>query len=127
MKAIKTRNNNTMTESAYWSMIRSVLRRGTRYWKPIMQTKMLARKPYKGVNKRQKWEYQCAECKKWFMDKQIQIDHIIPVGSLKCSDDLAGFIKRLTPEKGFQVLCKSCHQIKTNDEKLKSKMLLDNL
>lgn len=115
--SIKTRNAGTLTESAYWSMIRSILRKGTRYWKPILNAKLDARRKYKGTNKRQKWEYQCNICKKWFMEKETQIDHIIPVGSLKCSDDLKGFIERLTPEEGFQLLCKSCHKIKTNEER----------
>ena len=74
---------------------------------------MEARKPYSGPNKRQKWIYQCAHCKDWFKDKEIQVDHIIPVGTLRCYDDLVGFLKRLTPEEGFQVLCKECHAKKT--------------
>ncbi len=121
MSVPKTRNNKTLTESAYWSMIRSILRSGTRYWKPITQAKIKARRKYTGPNKRQKWEYKCKKCKKWFMGKETQIDHIIPVGSLKCADDLAGFIERLTPEKGFQLLCRNCHQIKTNKERAKAK------
>ena len=64
------------------------------------------------------YEYQCAECKEWFTDKEIQKDHIIPAGSLKSGDDLKGFLERLTPEEGFQMLCKKkCHQAKTNRER----------
>lgn len=52
------------------------------------------------------------------MDKEVQIDHETPVGSLKSGDDLKGFLERLTPEVGFQVLCKDiCHQAKTNEER----------
>ena len=119
--APKTRNAGTMTESAYWSMIRSGLRRTTRYWKPIVEAKNKARRPYVGPNKRQKWEYQCAKCKKWFIGKETSVDHIIPVGSLKCKEDLPGFIERLTPESGFQVLCKEDHTKKTNSEREASK------
>lgn len=82
-----------------------------------MQAKLDARRKYEGPNKRQKWEYQCAECKKWFQEKQIAIDHVVPVGSLTCKEDLPGFIERLTPESGFQVLCKEDHQKKTNAER----------
>jgi hypothetical protein len=79
---------------------------------------MKARRRYEGANKRQRWEYQCNHCKKWFMDKEVQIDHETPVGSLKSGDDLKGFLERLTPEVGFQVLCKDiCHQAKTNEER----------
>ena len=55
----KTRNAGTMTESAFWSFIRSALRQKSRWWKPITECKMKARRPYKGPNKRQKFEYQC--------------------------------------------------------------------
>ena len=119
---LKTRNNNTLTESAYWSMIRSILRRGTRYWRPIMQAKQDARRKYVGPNNRQKWEYLCSNCKEWFKDKDTAVDHIVPVGSLKCSNDLPGFIERLTPESGFQILCKDCHQKKTNKERQERKL-----
>lgn len=116
-RVAKTRNNNTMTESAYWGMIRSGLRRTCRYWRPAMEARNKARRKYVGPNKRQKWEYQCAKCKQWYMSKNTAVDHITPVGSLKCAEDLPGFIKRLTPEKGFQLLCHSCHQEKTNKER----------
>ena len=56
----KTRNAGTMTESAFWSFIRSALRQKSRWWKPITQAKLQARRPYKGPNKRQKFEYLCA-------------------------------------------------------------------
>lgn len=113
----KTRNNNTMTESAYWGFVRSSLRRAFRYWKPIMEVKNAAKRKYDGPNKRQKWEYQCAHCKEWYMGKNTEVDHLTPVGSLKCKEDLVGFLERLTPESGFQLLCKDCHQVKTNKER----------
>ncbi len=115
----RTRNAATMTEAGYWGAVRSHLRRGFRYWKPIMKAKMAARRPYKGTNKRQKWESQCAHCKEWFKEKDVQVDHRIPVGSLRCPEDLAGFLERLTAEEGYDVLCKPCHQVKTNEERKK--------
>jgi len=113
----KTRNGGTQTESAYWGSVRSGLRRAFRYWKPITAAKLEARRTYTGSNKRQKWEYQCAVCNQWFKGSDTQVDHIIPCGSLKSSEDLAGFLERLTPESGFQVLCKPCHKIKTTKER----------
>lgn len=109
----KTRNAGTMTESAYWGMIISGLRKKSMYWKPIQIAKQAARREYIGVNIRQKWEYQCNYCKKWFMDKETVIDHIIPVGSLKCGADLEGYVERMFCEEGFQCLCKPCHNAKT--------------
>jgi 5-methylcytosine-specific restriction endonuclease McrA len=117
-KTEKTRNAGTMTESAFWSFIRSGLRQKSRWWKPITQCKLKAKRPYKGPNKRQKFEYQCNSCKKWFAEKNINIDHIEPAGSLNCADDLAGFVERLFCEvDNLQVLCSGCHNIKTQKER----------
>ena len=109
----RTRNAETWTESEYWGHIRSALRNGLKYWKPALKAKMMAKRKYKGKNKRQKWEYKCAKCGGWFKDKEVQIDHINPVGSLRCGADVEGFLERLTPEQGFQILCKTCHSEKT--------------
>jgi len=114
----KTRNAGTMTESAFWSFIRSALRQKSRWWKPITECKMKARRPYKGPNKRQKFEYLCNSCKTWFPDKQINVDHIVGAGSLICGQDLPGFVDRLFCEQdNLQVLCTTCHDHKTKLEK----------
>ena len=116
--APKTRNNGTMTESAFWSFIRSGLRQKSRWWKPITQCKLDAKRPYKGPNKRQKFEYQCNSCKKWFAEKNINVDHVLPAGSLNCANDLPGFVERLFVEvEGLQVLCSICHDKKTAKER----------
>lgn len=118
LKVIKTRNAGTMTESAFWSFIRSGLRQKSRWWKPITECKLKAKRAYKGTNKRQKFEYQCASCKNWFPEKQINVDHIKPAGSLNCAQDLPGFVERLFCEiDNLQVLCEKCHDVKTKLEK----------
>jgi 5-methylcytosine-specific restriction endonuclease McrA len=106
-----------MTEAAYWGMVRSVLRRGFRYWKPLQQARMNARRPYRGENKRQKWQYECNHCGGMFKGTEVQVDHIEPVGSLRCLEDLPSFVEKLTAEDGYQVLCKECHNVKTQQEK----------
>jgi 5-methylcytosine-specific restriction endonuclease McrA len=107
-----------MTESAFWSFIRSALRQKSRFWKPITECKLQARRLYKGVNKRQKYEYQCNVCKNWFIEKKINVDHIIPAGSLNSSKDLPGFVERLFCEvNDLQVLCEKCHDKKTKADK----------
>jgi 5-methylcytosine-specific restriction endonuclease McrA len=117
-RVVKTRNANTMSESAFWSFIRSALRQKSRWWKPISQAKAKAKRAYKGPLKRQKFEYQCAECKGWFPDKKVNVDHIIPAGTLRCADDLPAFVERLFCEvNNLQVLCQGCHNIKTQKEK----------
>jgi 5-methylcytosine-specific restriction endonuclease McrA len=118
VKVVKTRNAGTMTESAFWSFIRSALRQKSRWWKPITECKMKARRAYKGTNKRQKFEYHCNQCKGWFPEKQINVDHIVPAGSLNCAQDLPAFVERLFCEQdNLQVLCEKCHDHKTKLEK----------
>jgi 5-methylcytosine-specific restriction endonuclease McrA len=57
-------------------------------------------------------------CLKWFPDKEVNVDHKIPVGALNCSADLAGFVERLfCEEQNLQCLCSNCHDIKTKKEK----------
>lgn len=112
----KTRGSNTLTESGFWSMIRSALRQKSRWWKPVTDAKTKARRNNKSTNKRLKYEYQCAICKDWFPDKNIEVDHLIPAGSLRSGDDLKGFVDRLFCEKdGLRVLCKPCHKIVTKE------------
>jgi 5-methylcytosine-specific restriction endonuclease McrA len=116
--AIKPRCHGTMTESAFWSFIRSTLRQKSRFWKPITECKLQARRLYKGVNKRQKYEYQCKVCQNWFIEKKINVDHIEPAGSLNSSKDLPGFVERLFCEvENLQVLCEKCHDKKTKTDK----------
>jgi len=118
-RVVRTRNAGTMTESAFWSFIRSALRQKSRWWKPITQCKQKARRPYKGPNKRQKFEYQCKYCEQWFPEKRVNVDHITPAGTLRTAADLPGFVERLFCEiDGLQVLCSNCHDEKTKLEKL---------
>lgn len=108
-RVARTRNGGAWTEAQYWGRIRSALRRMSMYWKPIKEARDRAKRPYKGRNKRQKWEFQCAQCKNWFPQKSINVDHIVEAGSLRCAEDLPGFVERLFCEdvNGYQVLCKN--------------------
>ena len=123
---IKPRGSGTLTESAFWAMIRSALRDKSRWWKPIAECRMKARRKYVGPNKRQTYEYQCSHCKKWFPMKDINVDHIIPVGTLTCAEDLPGFVERLfVEESGLQVLCNYDHDIKTQNERKNERSSLE--
>lgn len=118
-KAERTRNAKTITESQYFNKIRQALRKEFRYWKPAAIAKQLSSREYKGPNKLQKKEYQCNKCKHWFKEKETQVDHVEECGSLRCLEDIAGFVERLTREKisDFQVLCRDCHKTKTQNAK----------
>lgn len=117
-KLARPYNNGTMTSSMFFSMIRSALRARSRWWKPIAECKKKAKRAYKGTNKRQKFEYQCNECKNWFPEKEVNVDHIVPAGTLTSVNDLPLFVERLFVEiDGLQVLCKNCHNLKTKNER----------
>jgi hypothetical protein len=113
----RTRNGGTETESGHLGKIRAALRKITMYsWIPIRQAKENARRKYVGASKKQKWEYQCAHCKTWHMEKNIECDHIVEAGTLKSYADLPAFCERLFCEdvNNYQMLCHDCHVIKTN-------------
>ncbi len=110
-KAPKTRNMQTMSESEFWSFIRSALRNRTRFWKPRLEALKRARRVYNGPNKRQKWEFKCAICGNHFKQTQVEVNHIIPAGSLKSKEDLPSFVENLFCEvDNLEVVCKTCHK-----------------
>lgn len=113
----RTRNAETLTESQYWSKIRSALRLAFQYWIPMQKALDKASRPSKSKNKALKKEYLCKECISWLPRKEVHIDHIEECGSLKSFNDIQGFIERLTIEdiNGFQVLCKPCHYKKSKE------------
>jgi hypothetical protein len=77
-----------------------------------------AQKPYKGDNKRQKVCYACASCKGLYSFKEVAVDHIAPAGELTDWSHLAPFVQRLFCDVDkLQVLCDTCHNIKTYSEK----------
>lgn len=117
----RTRNHGTLTEAGHWSRIRSVLRRSfMRGWRPGSACLQESKRDYSGSNKRQKFEYECSQCKKCHPRKEVQIDHVVEAGSLRCADDLPGFVERLFCEvDGLQVLCKKCHKVKTDASRSK--------
>lgn len=116
----KPRNAGTMTEAGFWAFIRSSLRQRSRFWKPILLAKDKVKRKYEGPNKKQKYEYQCNHCKKWYAAKNVNVDHVVPAGELNCAADLPGFVERLfIEEHGLQVLCLSCHDKKSANERKK--------
>lgn len=115
-----TRCNGTMTEAQYLAWIRSALRGKTLMWKPRNQAIQNARRAYKGTNKLQKWEVQCAICTNWFKLKEIQVDHYpLDAGSILSVDDIGQFCNRLFCEvDNLRCLCKDCHSQHTLSHKL---------
>lgn len=111
----KSRCNGTMTESQYLSWVRSSLRSRWLRWPPRAKCIEMARRPYKGPNKLQKYEVQCAICKGWFKQKEIEVDHWPhDAGSILSVDDIGPFVGRLYCETdNLRAVCKPCHKIHT--------------
>jgi len=117
----RTRNMSTWTEAMLMSKIRSALRNIWRFYKPRVAAKKLAERTVKG--RRHKLEYQCSDCKKWFKSKEVEVNHKIPAGSLRCFDDIPSFCERLFCESplGYDVKCKPCHKIETAKQREEKK------
>lgn len=114
------------TTARFFSFVRSALRAAFRKYPPKYQILAAAKKQLtpkqrerRGGN--QKYEYQCALCQKWYGAKYVEVDHIVPCGSLKSFEDLPGFVERMFPSiDGLQVVCKNCHSIKTKEDREKA-------
>ena len=120
----KTRNSGEWTEARFNSFIKSLLRQGTRRWGPIHKVKAEARVS-RGL-------YECKACKQHvgptYRDgrkrkQNIFVDHIDPI-----IDPAVGFttwdecIQRMFCEAdNLQVLCKECHDTKSEKEKQTAK------
>ena len=74
-----------------------------------------SRRPYKGENARQRFEHQCNICKKWFKQSDVQVDHVVPTGQFLSRDQIGEFAYRLFFGE-LQVLCSTCHKIKTKED-----------
>ena len=101
--------------------VRWTLRKASFRWPPRGEA-MKAARVGRGL-------YLCAICKQTFKNKEVKLDHIEPVVPL-CSMragvegdvidptfNVHSFVLRLFCEAGgFQVLCTSCHDVKTKGE-----------
>lgn len=108
---VKPFGDGTMTNAAFFGMVRSALRNKSRWYYPVKVCKERNRIPYTGSNKRRKWSYKCEQCHKLFDVKQVNVHHKIECGMLNSFDDLSGFVSRLfCDSKDLILLCDGCHK-----------------
>ena len=106
------------TDARFFSFIRSALRRAWTHFPNKYKVLANAKRRKKNTTGKQKYEYQCAACRKWFSGKSVQVDHISPAGTLRSYDDLPSFVSKLFCDiDGLQVLCTACHSGKTMKER----------
>lgn len=115
----KPHNGGQWTPARMTSFIKSALR-GAR-WPPKYEAIKQARTERKTNPKtgRLAMMHLCNHCNGEFPAKEVVADHIEPVVDPRVGfKDWNTFIDRLYVEvEGFQVLCKDCHKIKTNEER----------
>lgn len=121
----KKRNGGEWTEARFKSFVTSALRAASRRWPPkykALKEAFAGRKVNVKTGKLA-MHYTCAACKKLYVATDVQVDHIKPVVDPKkgfVSWD--SFIDRMFCEiENLQVMCKPCHKIKTDQEKLERK------
>ena len=107
------------TEGRLKSFITSTIRSGFRRWPEKYEAlnKAKAGKKVNEVTGRLAEHYKCEHCKKTYVSKDVQVDHIDPVVPPSGFTSWDDFINRLfCSAKNLQVLCKTCHQVKTKKE-----------
>ncbi len=99
------------------SALRSAFRRYPAKW-VTLKSAFVSRKINK-ASKREAAHYKCASCRQDFVQKDVQVDHIIPVVGPEGFKGWDVYIERLLCEaSNLQVLCTTCHKAKTKKEKL---------
>lgn len=107
------------TEGRIKSFITSTIRAGFRRWPPKFRVleKAATGKQVNETTGRVAMHYKCADCKKKFPGKEVQVDHKKPVVGPEGFTTWDDFIDNLfCSEDNLQVLCKGCHSVKTKEE-----------
>lgn len=107
------------SESKRFNFIKGVLRKGTTRW-PAKYEVLNAAKRGKMVNEssgRIAEHFECNSCHQLFPAKLVCVDHILPVVPVTGFVSWDDTIKRMFCDAGgLQVLCVSCHKMKSQEE-----------
>jgi len=120
----KMRNNGQWTEARFNSFIKSALRAASRRWPPkfgALKKAYTCNKKNIKTNRMSK-HYTCAQCRGLFPTSEVEVDHINPVVPVTGFTTWGEVIERMfCEEEGFQVLCRTCHSVKSTAERAKRK------
>ena len=109
---------------AFYTFLRGCLRlswkRHPTKLKVIKDSRKQIPNPNPRGNKPTVFGFECPLCGGEFVLKDGQVDHIVPAGSLRCKEDIQGFIERLLwiTEKDLRLVCKVCNNALSLSEKM---------
>lgn len=113
-------NGGTWTEARFRSFIKSILRGGSQRWGPKYETlnEACVGKRINAKTGRLAKHFKCCKCTQEYPQKEVEVNHILPVVPLSGFDSWDGVIERLFCEKdGLEVVCKPCHLKISADER----------
>lgn len=111
-------DDGRMPEKRLVSMIRGALRQAWMKAPNKLAKIELERMSDMNSNTRTKWLFRCAICKKKFKLADIEVDHIKGGHTFTSMAELEKYCINMlnVPVDGLQILCKTCHPIKTLSE-----------
>lgn len=107
------------TEAQFLNWIRGGLRR---LWSrhPVKgELKKKNRKKMQNDRGNEVWHCLCSICESWYVQNDVEVDHIAPNPPFTKLEHIHDYTKNLltTDIDGLQLVCKSCHKIKTYAER----------
>jgi hypothetical protein len=116
---IKTYNDGQWTEARFHSFVKSALRSASIRWPPkytCLSEASIGVKLNESTGRMAK-HFKCNRCNGEFPQKQVEVNHIIPVVPLEGFTSWDDIIKRMFCEKdGLETVCKPCHKTITKQE-----------
>jgi hypothetical protein len=63
--------------------------------------------------KQEVWACKCSVCRNTFVQKDCEVDHLLPAGALNEVRDIQHFVERLAlvTRKDMRIVCKACHKL----------------
>lgn len=120
------RKKREWTQARFNSFVKSALRSASRRWPPkyeCLNEACVGVKKNKSTGRMAK-HFKCNRCKKHFPQKEVEVNHIVPVVPITGFDSWDEVIKRMYCSKDLlEVVCIACHReiSKMEREERKSK------
>lgn len=114
-------NDGKWTKSRFNSFIQSALRTASVRWEPRSMTlnDAFVGKKINVKTGRLAKHFECSLCHEHFPQKDVEVNHKIPVVPVEGFDSWDAVIERMFCEKNeLEVLCKPCHKTVTAEENI---------